>query len=141
MKLKHLLFYTLAVSIFCIFIERTDSKSLQNQYHSDVIVTHWPTSAPDSKKTENEENEPGFMRRQLMRFGEVASKVGNSMGAHATKISSAVDKVCEIVKTIIPLLAAICHVGQFKFCAATTEAPDQLAAALNPNSLDLNLPD
>lgn len=74
----------------------------------------------------------------MIKFGEVASRVGNAMGAHATKITSAIDKVCEIVKTVIPLLAAVCHVGQFKFCAATTQAPDQLSEALNPTSLNLD---
>lgn len=76
-----------------------------------------------------------------MKFGEVTSRLGNAMGSHATKITSAIDKVCEIVKTIIPLIAAVCHVGQFKFCTATSEAPGQLAEALNPVTLNLDEPD
>lgn len=70
----------------------------------------------------------------------MASKIGNSMGKHATTVTNAIDKVCEIVKTVIPLLAAVCHVGQFKFCTATEEAPINLANALAPG-MDLNIPD
>lgn len=77
----------------------------------------------------------------MLKFGKVASRVGNAMGSRATKITAAVDKVCEFVKTIIPLLAAVCRVGQFKFCAAANEAPQQLTQALSPSSLDLNIPD
>lgn len=76
-----------------------------------------------------------------MKFGKVASRVGNAMGAHATKITSFIDKFCEIVKTIIPLLAAICHVGQFQFCAATNDAPAEFQDAITPDRLDLNSPD
>lgn len=82
-----------------------------------------------------------FQRKQLMKFGQVASNVGNAMGSQATKITSAVDKVCDIVKLIIPLLAAICKVGQFKFCAATTSAPAELSEAMSPSNFDLNIPD
>lgn len=76
-----------------------------------------------------------------MKFGKVASRVGNAMGAHATKITAFVDKLCEIVKTIIPLLAAICHVGEFQFCAATNNAPNDFNDAITPERLDLNSPD
>lgn len=76
-----------------------------------------------------------------MKFGKVASRVGNAMGTHATKITSFVDKFCEIVKTIIPLMAAICHVGQFQFCAATNDAPTEFQSAISPERLDLNTPD
>ncbi|XP_045468316.1 uncharacterized protein LOC123676462 [Harmonia axyridis] len=99
---------------------------------SDVIVTNWPSSG---KGTIVEEEQPGWMRRQLMNFGKAASKVGNMMGSHATKITSALDKICEIIKTVIPLLAAVCHVGQFGFCAATNEAPSDLSAAISPAML------
>lgn len=67
----------------------------------------------------------------------MASKVGNKMGAHATKISAALDKICEIVKTIIPVLAAVCHVGEFSFCAATNG--NEISAALSPDPADLML--
>lgn len=60
------------------------------------------------------------------------------MGAHANKISAALDKICEVVKTVIPLLAAVCHVGQFGFCSATNEAPINLVEAMNPADLDLD---
>lgn len=63
------------------------------------------------------------------------------MGSHASKITQAIDKICEVIKTIIPVIAAVCHVGQFKFCTAATEGPGQLSEAMNPSSLDLNLPD
>ncbi|KAL3276750.1 hypothetical protein HHI36_012120 [Cryptolaemus montrouzieri] len=102
---------------------------------SDVIVTRWnPTTNKTSGKL-IEEEQPGWMRRQLMNFGKVASRVGNLMGSHASKISTALDKVCEVIKTLIPLLAAICNVGQFGFCAATNDAPVQLSAAISPAML------
>lgn len=82
-----------------------------------------------------------FQRRQLVRFGEVASKVGNTLGKHASIVTNAIEKVCEVVKTVIPLLSAVCHVGQFKFCAATEQAPDQLFNAMKPESLDLDVLD
>ncbi|XP_063912230.1 uncharacterized protein LOC135129078 [Zophobas morio] len=107
------LFYVTIFAIFCSCLKCVDCAPA---VRSDAIITKWP-------ENENSPDEdPGWMRRQLMRFGEVASQVGNSMGAHAAKISSAIDKVCEIVKTIIPLVAAVCHVGEFKFCTATTQA-------------------
>lgn len=71
----------------------------------------------------------------------MASRVGNVMGAHAAKITTFVEKLCEIVKTIVPLMAAICHVGQFQFCAATNAAPTELQDAILPEQLDLNTPD
>lgn len=73
-----------------------------------------------------------------MRFGQVASKIGNTMGGHANKITAALDKICEVIKTVIPLLAAVCHVGEFGFCAATNEAPVKLAEAMNPNDLNFD---
>lgn len=71
----------------------------------------------------------------------MASNIGNAMGKHASKITSALDKICEVIKTIIPVIAAVCHVGQFKFCSAATDGPEQLSLAMNPSSLDLNIPD
>ncbi|KAJ8930467.1 hypothetical protein NQ314_016726 [Rhamnusium bicolor] len=142
MEIKILFFLSSLAVLTCIILRSAESRSVQNNFHSDVIITHWPTPATTKgKDTDNEENEPGFMRKQLMKFGQVASRVGNAMGAHATKVTSAVEKICEIVKTIIPLFAAICHVGQFKFCAATTETPDRLSEALSPDNLDLSIPD
>lgn len=79
----------------------------------------------------------------MRKFGEMASKIGNSVGSGTTIITNAIDKVCEVVKTIIPLLTAVCHVGQFKFCAATTGAPEELNQALTSGykELQLNIPD
>ncbi|KAJ3654569.1 hypothetical protein Zmor_013747 [Zophobas morio] len=134
MIIPKVLFYLTIFAVLCAFSKDVDC-SPAYPIRSDSIETKWP----ENKNVE--EKEPGWMRKQLMRFGEVASRVGNSMGAHAAKISSAIDKVCEIVKTVIPLLTAVCHVGQFKFCAATTQAPDQLTEALNPSSLNLDEPD
>lgn len=82
-----------------------------------------------------------FQRRTLLKFGKVTSRIGNVMGGHAAKITSFVEKICEIVKTIVPLMAAICHVGQFQFCAATNAAPTELQQAIAPDNLDLNTPD
>ncbi|EEZ98088.1 hypothetical protein TcasGA2_TC000501 [Tribolium castaneum] len=131
-------FLSLLISItLCVIFRNVDCRSVQYPIRSDVIVTKFPTT----QETVPENEKPGWMRRTLMKFGEVTSRLGNAMGAHATKITSAIDKVCEIVKTIIPLIAAVCHVGQFKFCAATSEAPGQLAEALNPVSLNLDEPD
>lgn len=53
----------------------------------------------------------------------------------------ALEKICEVVKTIIPVVAAVCHVGQFKFCGAINEAPQELAQALAPSNIDLNIQD
>lgn len=82
-----------------------------------------------------------FQRRTLYKFGEVVSNVGNSIGRGANKINSVVEKVCEIVKTIIPVLSAVCQVGQFKFCSATEGAPGELTQALAPKAIDLNIQD
>jgi hypothetical protein len=130
-------FYLFVSIVFCTILQYVQCYSIQYPVRSDAIVTKWP----QNQEIVPEDKQPGWMRRQLMRFGEVASRVGNAMGTHATKISGAIDKVCEIVKTVIPLLAAVCHVGQFKFCAATMQAPDQLSDALNPSSLNLDDPD
>ncbi|XP_018568832.1 uncharacterized protein LOC108909081 [Anoplophora glabripennis] len=133
----------LILVLVCVIFEPTESRAVPiNNFHSDIIVTHWPTTpANKGQAVDDDVNEPGFMRKQLMKFGQAASNVGNVMGTHATKISSAVDKVCDIVKLIIPLLAAICRVGQFKFCAATTSGPAELSEAMSPSNLDLNILD
>lgn len=60
------------------------------------------------------------------------------MGSHANKITAALDKICEVIKTVIPLMAAVCHVGEFGFCAATDEVPIKLSEAMNPNELNLD---
>ncbi|KAF7278237.1 uncharacterized protein LOC143190286 [Rhynchophorus ferrugineus] len=115
----------------------------EGYYHSDVIVTKWPSEKPPTsvvptKDASRSSHEPGWMRKQLLKFGQVASKIGNVMGSHANKISQALDKICEVVKTVIPLLAAVCHVGDFGFCSATDEAPLRLSEAMNPNDLNLD---
>lgn len=82
-----------------------------------------------------------FQKRQLLRFGEMTSTVGNKLGAFSSRLARALDKICEVVKTIIPVIAAVCHVGQFEFCGPINEAPQELAEALAPNNLDLSIPD
>lgn len=52
-----------------------------------------------------------------MRAGEAASQVGNKVGGYALRLSNAVDKICGIIKKVIPIVGAVCTVGQFKFCA------------------------
>nr|CAI5823044.1 unnamed protein product [Callosobruchus analis] len=126
---------TLIISVECRYV----SDSVQSKFNRDGVVTYWPTPDPPGKDIELEEKQPGFLRRQLLRFGEVASNIGNTLGSHASKITSAIDKICEVVKTVIPVIAAVCHVGQFKFCAGTTEGPEQLAQAMS--GVDLNIPD
>ncbi|XP_050312714.1 uncharacterized protein LOC126747853 [Anthonomus grandis grandis] len=123
-----------------------NAKSIpKGYYHSDVIVTNWPTTVKDeliendkSLKQGQGTEEPGLMRKTLLKFGEMASKIGNAMGGHASKITAALDKICEVVKTVVPLLAAVCHVGQFGFCAATDEAPIKLSEAMNAQTLNLD---
>ncbi|CAH1954529.1 unnamed protein product [Acanthoscelides obtectus] len=129
-------YYTLITYVECRYLDNSEHAS---KFHSGGIVTYWPTPSPAGKVVEDEEKQPGFMKRQLMRFGELASNMENTLGGHAAKITSAIDKICEVVKTVIPVIAAVCHVGQFKFCAASTEGPEQLAQAMN--GIDLNIPD
>lgn len=82
-----------------------------------------------------------FQRRTLIKFGKVASNVGNTLGRHSIKVTSAIEKICEIIKTIVPVISAICGVGQFQFCSATTGVSDDLNNALHPNPSDLNIQD
>ncbi|ENN78514.1 uncharacterized protein LOC109535967 [Dendroctonus ponderosae] len=132
-----------------LFIVVSNSKHIPDGYYTGGVVTYWPSTTKPSVEIQSEKNskssteadaqhEPGWMRKQLLRFGQAASKVGNAMGAHANKISAALDKICEVIKTVIPLLAAVCHVGQFGFCSATNEAPIKLVEAMNPAELDLD---
>ncbi|CAH1102575.1 unnamed protein product [Psylliodes chrysocephalus] len=132
------------ISSFAIKFAESRAVAVKHQFHSDAIQTHWPEIK--SNKSDNEgqqEDDPDFMRKTLRKFGEMASKIGNSVGSGTTIITNAIDKVCEVVKTIIPLLTAVCHVGQFKFCAATTGAPEELNQALTSGykELQLNIPD
>ncbi|XP_056630411.1 uncharacterized protein LOC130440998 [Diorhabda sublineata] len=140
---KIIFFLPLVLLLTFISNDSTQALSINkpHEFRSDVVQTHWPTDKKLPAADVNEEDQPGFWRKQLVRFGEVASKVGNSVGSSASSITRAIDKVCEVVKTVIPLLAAVCHVGQFKFCAATTGAPDELNTAINNGYADLNLPD
>lgn len=73
-----------------------------------------------------------------MKFGELTGAVGNKLGGFTGRLAKALDKVCEVVKTIIPVVAAVCHVGQFEFCGSLNEAPQELVAALAPENLDLS---
>ncbi|XP_030767628.1 uncharacterized protein LOC115891323 [Sitophilus oryzae] len=131
----------LAVLIFITIIE---CKSIpKGYYHSDSIVTKWPTESTQVETVNktvilSHNEKPGLVTKTLLKFGQVASKIGNAMGAHANKITRALDKICEVFKTVIPLLAAVCHVGQFGFCSATDEAPIRLSEAMNPNDLNLD---
>lgn len=52
-----------------------------------------------------------------MRAGEAASSVGSKMGGFAVKLTNAVDRICGIIKKVIPIVGAVCTVGQFQFCA------------------------
>lgn len=82
-----------------------------------------------------------LQRRTLIKFGKVASTVGNSLGRHSVKVTSAIEKICEIIKTIVPVISAICGVGQFEFCSSTNGVSDDLNVALKPNPNDLDIPD
>ncbi|XP_066150501.1 uncharacterized protein [Euwallacea fornicatus] len=120
----------------------TEARNIPEGYYygGEAIVTKWPvtTTAKPLPNEHHDTKDPGWLRQLLLQFGKMASKIGNSMGGHANKITAALDKICEVVKTVIPLLAAVCHVGEFGFCAATNEAPIKLAEAMNPNNLDLD---
>ncbi|XP_060524496.1 uncharacterized protein LOC132700919 [Cylas formicarius] len=105
-------------------------------FHSEAIVTKWPTTPKTEVSDGKEENSPGWVRKQLLKFGQVASRMGNALGKHATKMSSTIEKICEVIKTFLPLLAAVCHVGQFAFCAAADEVPSRFSDAVS--SMDLS---
>ncbi|XP_018327516.1 uncharacterized protein LOC108738550 [Agrilus planipennis] len=129
-------------------VQFCDSKAVGYNFshvHSDLIVTTG-VKAPDVPETKRavpvqpeEDKEPGWMRRQLMKFGEVSTKIGNSLGGTASKLTGALDKICQVIKTVIPVIAAVCHVGKFQFCSAATEGPQELANAIAPNNFDLEL--
>lgn len=65
MNAAKLLYLACFFSTSFFVLKNVESKSLksgiQNQFHSDVIVTHWPTPAPESKVVEKDSNDPGFM--------------------------------------------------------------------------------
>lgn len=71
----------------------------------------------------------------MSRLGGVAGDVGNAVGRASISISTTAEKICDLVKKIIPILAAICHVGQFKFCASTGLTPDETINT-NPGGID-----
>ncbi|XP_050512344.1 uncharacterized protein LOC114338785 [Diabrotica virgifera virgifera] len=125
----------LFISMLLLFsiLEVSDEKSISipHKFKSDAIETHWPEEKRAVPVTLHEEDEPGYLRKQLLKFGEMASKIGNSVGSHASSITRAIDKVCEVVKTIIPVIAAVCHVGQFKFCMAEGDIPKDISIDLD----------
>ncbi|KAF2903990.1 hypothetical protein ILUMI_02190 [Ignelater luminosus] len=134
------------IILICLCCDNNESKSLVNLptgIRSDVVVTSgFDTKAQNHDElSEAAQEEPGWFKRQLLRFGEMTSEVGNRLGGFSSRLASALDKICEVVKTIIPVIAAVCHVGQFKFCGPINEAPQELAEALAPSNLDLNIPD
>lgn len=48
--------------LVCVIFEPIESRSVPNNFHSDVIVTHWPTpSSANGKGVKEEATEPGFM--------------------------------------------------------------------------------
>lgn len=84
-----------------------------------------------------------LQRRQLIRAGEAASRVGSGLGGYAVRLTNAVDRICKIIKKIIPIVGAVCTVGQFKFCAldnVTADMPGPSPIA-GPGIVDLTVQD
>lgn len=50
--------------VIVIFLSISESKPVQNNFHSDVIVTHWPTPEKSGANENENENQPGFVVRQ-----------------------------------------------------------------------------
>ncbi|KAK5649798.1 hypothetical protein RI129_000827 [Pyrocoelia pectoralis] len=142
-------FYCLAI-ILCFATNACECNPVQTSIRSDAIVTtgfdrsvrnpYYTNGSTDHSKTDSS-NEPGWLRRQLKRFGSMFASVGNGLGGFTKRITNTLDKFCELVKTIIPVVAAVCHVGQFEFCGSVVDAPKELADALSPTNIDLSIPD
>ncbi|XP_022919587.1 uncharacterized protein [Onthophagus taurus] len=138
-----MLFKTFYFLIFIIyFTKSSESRDLgfDQRIRSDVIVTKYeqPKDEIDDEATSER---PGVLRRTLLKFGQVASNIGTTLGKHSVKVTSAIEKICEIIKTIIPVISAVCGVGQFKFCAATEGVSGDFENAMHPNPGDLNIQD
>lgn len=58
------------------------------------------------------------------------------MGHAGFQLSSTAEKICDLVKKILPIIAAICHVGQFKFCAPITADSTPPGPVYNYEKLD-----
>lgn len=62
--LNHILIMMLSYTVFYLMLTTivltTESKSVQHNFHSDVIVTQWPTKKAGSASNENEDH-PGFV--------------------------------------------------------------------------------
>ncbi|KRT83790.1 hypothetical protein AMK59_4135, partial [Oryctes borbonicus] len=139
-KRWHLLILILFISSCCVSNAR-QVPVYTPEIRSDVIVTKYPSPKPITQADEEIPDDPGWMRRTLLKFGRVASNVGNTLGRHSIKVTNAIEKICEIIKTIVPVISAICGVGQFQFCSATNGVSDDLNKAIRPNPNDLNIPD
>ncbi|KAB0802287.1 hypothetical protein PPYR_04473 [Photinus pyralis] len=139
------------VIILCFTIHGAEHKPVDTNIRSDVVVTsgfniknpYYTNGATDqTMPTETDSsNEPGWMRRQLKKLGNMFGSIGNGLGGFTKRITGTLDKFCELVKTIIPVVAAVCHVGQFQFCGSVADAPKELAEALSPINIDLSIPD
>ncbi|KAF5298242.1 hypothetical protein FQR65_LT09753 [Abscondita terminalis] len=139
------------LAFLCFAVENVENKSVDGQLtsiRSDVIVTKGFNTKPPyyipptNVEQENESpGQPGWMKRQLMRFGNMFGTIGNKLGGFTGKVTNALDKLCQVIKTIIPVVAAVCHVGQFQFCGSVVDAPGELASALAPNNIDLSIQD
>lgn len=71
----------------------------------------------------------------------MASNVGNSLGSGTTKLNSMIEKLCQIMKMIMPVVSAVCQVGQFKFCAAAQGAPEEFVPAMTQKNINFDAVD
>ncbi|KAF5305592.1 hypothetical protein FQA39_LY01683 [Lamprigera yunnana] len=136
---------TLIVILMCFSINISENKTVGSGIRSDFIVTEFNVKTVNKVEVtvqpEINDTGPGWMKRQLLRVGGLFGSIGNKLGGFTSRVTNALDKLCDVIKTIIPVVAAVCHVGHFQFCGSVMDAPNELAEALAPNTINLSVQD
>ncbi|XP_017780511.1 PREDICTED: uncharacterized protein LOC108565514 isoform X2 [Nicrophorus vespilloides] len=120
----------LYLTVLFVNVDFTDARAFQD-IRSDTIETRFGDEEP---------KDPGWMRQKLINFGEIASKVGGKLGSAGMKVTGYIESLCKMLKAIVPIVATVCHVKQFQFCASSDASLD-LTNAIQAKDINLNIPD
>lgn len=70
----------------------------------------------------------------------MASSTTNAVGNGTLKLNRWIERICEVMKMIMPVVAAVCQAGQFKFCPSP-DAAGELPPAISQRSIDFDAVD
>lgn len=70
----------------------------------------------------------------------MASSTTNAIGTGTLKLNNWIEKICEVMKMVMPVVAAVCQAGQFKFCPSP-DGSGELSQSISQKSIDFDAVD